>query len=365
MRRAALVSVLLLNACGRHTLVGAPEVADLQFPRDHGAHPAQTEWWHFHGHLTDARGGVHDFFLGFVRWHTDEDRLLFLPVRLFVDPGQAAVFSLTDRAGRRYRDREKYAFPDVWAASAEVGRLSLRHDDWWARDTREGTRLYASAPGATLELVLGEGKPTVLEGDNGRFETPPHLFYTLPRLPASGTLTLDGERLAVRGDAWVKHEWGFLYSDDTAGWLWFGVQLDDGTEVQVGLIKDRAWQPKKGSFAELIDAQGVAERLELSELGVLQGGETWTSERSGLTWPVHWRLELPSRRGHLELKTTVPGQELYSFPTPMWAGAMEVQGAVDGHAVRGNAMVEMFGVEQPFFRPLFRSGPPAATKGKP
>lgn len=367
LRRAAILAVaLLLSGCARHALVGAPAVADIRFPRDHGAHASQTEWWHFHGHLTDTKGRLHDFFLGFVRWHTDEDRVLFVPIRFVVDPGQAALFCLTDREARKYRSREKYAFPDVWAASAADSYLALRHDDWSVTATPAGMHLVASANGADLELMLGDGKPVVLEGKDGLFEVPPHLFYTLPRLPAVGTLTLDGERLEVRGEAWVKHEWGslFSYADDVAGWVWFGVQLDDGTDLQIGLIKDRAWQPKAGSFAEVIDATGAVQRLELTQVGVVQTGETWTSERSGITWPVHWRLELPERRGSLELSTTVPGQELFSFPSPIWAGSLEVHGTLDGHAVRGNAMAEVFGLEQPFFRSFYRPGAPQAARTK-
>ncbi|MBL8919243.1 MAG: hypothetical protein JNJ54_10310 [Myxococcaceae bacterium] len=363
MRSTALA--VLLVGCAKHALVGAPAVADIRLPVDHGAHPAQTEWWHFHGHLVDTRGHAHDFFLGFVRWHTDDDRLAFIPVRFVVDPGQAAVFCVTDRAGKQYFGREKYAFPDVWAASAATGLLDLRHDEWAVREEPDGMHLRASARGAELELVLGTGKPVVLEGENGRFETPPHLFYTLPRLPAAGTLTLDGERLEVKGEAWVKHEWGFLYGDEVAGWVWFGVQLDDGREVQVGLIKDRQWRPMAGSFAEVVERDGTARRLKLEQVGVMQTGEVWTSPRSGITWPVRWRLELPEREGALELSTTVPGQELFSFPTPIWAGSLEVRGHLEGRAVRGNAMAEVFGVEQPFFRSLYRSGPPQAARSAP
>ncbi len=363
MKLAALLLVLV--GCAKHTLVGAPAVADLRFPADHGAHPAQTEWWHFHGHLLDQKGRSHDFFLGFVRWHTDDDRLLFVPVRFAVDPGQAAVFCVTDREAKRYRGREKYAYPDVWAASAATGKLELRHDEWTVHEATDGMHLVASAQGAALELVLGKGKPVVLEGDHGRFDAPPHLFYTLPRVPAVGTLTLDGERLEVKGEAWVKHEWGFLYGDEVAGWVWFGVQLDDGREVQLGLIKDRQWRPMAGSFAEVVEPDGQVRRLELAQVGVLQTGELWTSPRSGLTWPVRWRLELPERAGALELSTSVPEQELFSFPTPIWAGSLEVRGMLDGKAVHGSAMAEVFGLEQPFFRALYHSGPPGAARSAP
>jgi len=120
-----------------------------------------------------------------------------------------------------------------------------------------------------------------------------------------------------------------------------------------------------GSFAEVIDAQGESHKLDLSKVGVVQVGEVWTSERTGVTWPVRWRLEIPERQGSLELSTTVPQQELFAFPVPMWAGSLEVRGTFEGRPVRGNAMAEVFGVEQPFFRSLYSSGPPPAAKGKP
>ncbi|MHB8875857.1 MAG: lipocalin-like domain-containing protein [Myxococcaceae bacterium] len=360
MTRALIFVALLSAGCARHALQRAPEVADIQLPRDHGAHLSQTEWWHFHGHLTDKRGRQYDFFLGFVRWHTDEDRFLFFPVRFAVDPGQLAVFSVTDREAGRFHEREKYAYPDVWAASAAAGKLELRHDEWSARGSPEGMRLYASTGGAELELTLGDGKPLVREGRDGLFDVPPtpHLFYTLPRMPAAGHLTLDGERLEVSGLAWVKHEWGYLYAERLAGWVWFGVQLDSGEELQVGLLRDREWQEVEGSFAEVIDKDGVARRLDLSGVGVVQTGEVWTSPRTGVTWPIRWTLELPERRGSLVLSTTVPGQELWAFPSPIWAGSLEVKGTLDGRPVKGQAMAEIFGLEQPFLRRFYTSGAP-------
>ncbi|GMU60912.1 MAG: hypothetical protein AMXMBFR34_26750 [Myxococcaceae bacterium] len=354
-------ALLFVSLCScAHQLEGAPAVANITLPADHGAHLAQTEWWHFHGHLRDARGRKYDFFLGFVRWHTDGDRFLGVPVRLAVDPGQVAVFCVTDEHGRRYFGREKYAFPDVWAASAATGRLELSHDDWTAKGTARGMALSASTRDAELSLTLGEGKPVVLEGEGGRFvaDGTAHLFYTLPRLPASGALTLDGERVAVTGEAWVKHEWGFLYSERIAGWTWFGAQFDDGTELQIGLIRDHEWREVDGSFAELIEADGAVRRLELTRVGVMQTGEAWTSPSTSITWPVRWRLELPEERGVLELTTDVPQQELDAFPAAIWAGSFAVRGELRGRAVRGRAMVEVFGLSQPYLRRFFSSGPP-------
>lgn len=361
MRRPALLA-LALCACLPHHL--EPAGATIALPRDEGAHPAQTEWWHFHGHLVDERGERYDFFLGFVRWHTDEDRFLGVPVRWAVDPGQIALFSVTDRARGRYHSRDKYAYPDIWAATAAQGHLRLRHDDWSAESRPEGTVLHAAARGAELDLTLGSGKPVVLEGRGGLLQVPPnsHHFYTQTRLPAAGTLEIDGRRLAVHGDAWAKHQWGYLYGEQLAGWVWFGAQLSDGREVQVALLRDRLWRQVDGSFAEVVDPDGTVQHLELGRVGVVQTGETWRSPRSGVCWPVGWRLELPERNAVLELSTPVPGQELWVFPSAMWAGAMEISGRFDGEPVRGQAMAEIFGADPPFLRRFFRSGRPDARE---
>jgi predicted secreted hydrolase len=55
----------LLAVAGWETVVTAPM---LQFPRDHGAHPAfHTEWWYATGQLGDAGGRRYGFQLTFFR----------------------------------------------------------------------------------------------------------------------------------------------------------------------------------------------------------------------------------------------------------------------------------------------------------
>jgi len=362
LRLGAALLALWASACSPHVLRAADPSRGVRLPEDHAAHgDAQTEWWHFHGHLTDAAGRRFDWFLGFVKQHTDLDRVAYLPVRWFVDPFYASYFTVTDRARGEFHVREKHSFPDTWTASARHDRLALRHDSWSATMTDGGVmEIRAATPQARLELELRPLKAAALVGKRGYLEVPPrssHYYYSLPRLTASGTITIDGEKRKVRGLGFLKHEWGFLYTEHLDGWLWFGVQLSSGADLQIGLIFDREWNMAEGSFAVVQEIDGRLTPLDLRQVGVLESGATWRSPRTKTVYPVGWTLHLPGR-GTLTLRAPVEAQEMAVFPANMWAGGLEVAGIFDGQRVSGDCFAEVMGLSRPFGRSLLRSGKP-------
>ena len=366
---AVLLAAGLAAGCSRHTLRGADRQVGVRLPRDHAAHAdAQTEWWHVHGHLADEEGRRYDFFLGFVRQHTDEDRLAFLPLRWLSDPVQVALFTLTDRAAGTFDQRDKVAWPDVWAAGADGDVLDLHHDSWWLVARPEGGMTLRAATGRSeLQVVLEGGKPPARMGDDGYLHVPPdssHYYYSLPRLDARGTVTIDGQERAVQGRAWFKHEWGFLYSDAYAGWLWLGLQLSNGKEVVVALIYDRQWNLAEGSFAVVVEPGGVVHPVGLTAVEVVDAGETWRSPQTRTAYPTRWIVRIPEREAWFVLQTPVPGQELMALPANLWAGALEVRGTIDGDEVTGDAFVELLGLDEPFGRSLFVSGRHAQADGE-
>jgi predicted secreted hydrolase len=362
MARALLGALLLLSGCARHVLREADPARGVQLPADHGAHAdAQTEWWHFHGHVVDDVGRRYDWFLAFIKQHTDHDRILFLPVRWFVDPFHAAYLTVTDRERGELHLRQKYSFPDTWAASARADALGLRHDSWSARMNEAGiVDLRASTSRARIELQLRPIKAAARLGKHGYLHVPPsssHYYYSIPRLATEGTLTIDGRRRPVRGIGWLKHEWGVLDTDHLDGWTWFGVQLSSGHDLEIGLIFDRQWNLAPGSFAVVEEPDGRVSALEVRTIGVSQSGAIWRSPRTNQVYPTGWVLELPGR-GTLTLRAAVDAQEMVVFPANMWAGGMHVSGLFDGRRVTGDCFAEVVGLDRPFGRSLFRSGRP-------
>ncbi len=362
------VALLLLAGCAlastgcAHALNGAERERGVQLPRDHAAHDdAQTEWWHLHGHVQTDDGRRFDWFFGFVKQHTDLDRVAFLPVHWFVDPFYTSYFTVTDRSAGTFHVREKHAFPDVWAASCDSRQMSMRHDSWSARRRDDGViDLQANTLQSELTVQLTPLKPPALLGDGGYLHVPPrssHYYYSIPRMAAEGTLIIDGERHQVRGLAWLKHEWGFLYTDQLEGWLWFGVQLSSGQELEIGLIYDKLWNLAPGAFAVVEESDGSVTPLPVSQLDIRESGDIWRSPRTDTVYPTGWSIDIPGR-GHLVLKAAVAGQEMVVFPANLWAGGVEVSGYFDGAEVTGDAFVELLGLDAPFGRSWFESGRP-------
>ncbi len=80
-------------------------------------------------------------------------------------------------------------------------------------------------------------------------------------MAATGTVTLGGETLEVEGDAWFDHQWGDFISVGGGGWDWFAVNLDDGTDLTLSLVRaaDGTYPLVYGT---LVDADGTARHLD-------------------------------------------------------------------------------------------------------
>ncbi len=360
-RRAVLLSALPALACAGHSLRAADPNHVLSFPRDHAAHDAQTEWWHFHGHVIGANGRAYDWFLAFIKQHTDLDSVLGIPVHAFVDPFQVAFFVVTDRTAQTFFVRERHNFPDTWAAHADSTRLDVRHNDWSAVQADDGDILVeASSLGNGLRLRLRAEKPPSLIGSDGYLYVPPRSsthYYSLPRMTAIGQIDIDGATVDVSGTGWFKHQWGFMYDERLTGWVWFGVQLTNGVELEIAVIQDQDRNLAEGGFATIRERDGRLTQHQIRTVTIAETGDTWRSPRTGAVYPIGFRVGLPGR-GSLTLKASVPHQEMVVFPANLWAGTMEVTGAFDGERVGGNAFVEVVGIDEPFGRSLLASGKP-------
>ncbi|PYQ68234.1 MAG: hypothetical protein DMF54_01455 [Acidobacteria bacterium] len=259
----------------------APSVT---FPRDHGLHPnVPVEWWYYTGHLADARGRAYGFQLTFFR----------------VRDVHLAHFAWTDVSRRTFRYVEKTHLGVPGIASASEKGLDVSNEDWSAREGRGGAQeLSASGPDGELELTLSPVKPPVLHGENGlsRKGAGPREFsqyVSITRLAARGSLARGGRREPLSGTAWFDHEWGSgVLPAGAAGWDWFALQLDDGSELMLYRMRrtDGSATPfsRRGGAGALErrDSLGVAD-LDLAPFArALPGGLAYRG-----------RLDRPRRLG--------------------------------------------------------------------
>lgn len=254
----------------------------LQFPRDHGAHPAsRIEWWYATGWVVavpveQASAGATD---GWPVTAPEDARLIgfqvtFFRIRTGLGDGLAGRFvprqllfahaAISEIGAGRHRHAERLA---RWSgaddthlraralradADIAVGGWSLRRDE--AADASHGPRVawHTAIDGGDFgfDLALRRTQPVLLQGDAGFSRKGPQEaqashYLSEPHLRVQGRLRLEAAAglyptpagqpkavpsgHAVRGRAWLDQEWSDeLLHPDAVGWDWIGINLFDG-----------------------------------------------------------------------------------------------------------------------------------------
>ncbi|HWI78665.1 MAG TPA: carotenoid 1,2-hydratase [Ramlibacter sp.] len=322
--------------------------AKLEFPRDHGAHPAfRTEWWYITG---QARSGERDFGfqVTFFRSRVDETRAMHS--RFAAKQLVFAHAALTDVSGRRLWHDQRIAREGFDIALAAQGDTQVRLRDWSLQ--RQASGAYAARiPGGefALDLQCAPTQPVLLQGRDGLSRKGPRpeeasYYYSQPQLAVSGELILQGKRFAAVGKAWLDHEWSEELLDPQAvGWDWIGMNLDDGSALTAFRLRKQdgsaLWDG--GSFRAAKGSTYVFSRGE----AVFSPQRRWTSPLSGAVYPVEWIVRTPA--DFYTVKAVVDNQELDSRASTgsiYWEGLSDL---FDSNGKRvGRGYLEMTGYSQ-------------------
>lgn len=307
------------------------------FPRDHAAHPEyQTEWWYYTGHLMAGDERRYGFELTFFRVglrRQPRSRSAWALRDVYF-----AHFALTDESRRQFRVADAISRGALGMAGALTDRYHVWIDDWHATLDEETHHLRAARSEWALDLRLRSTKPPVVHGIDGvsrkaKGRGRASHYYSLTRLEGSGELRLGEERLAVAAQAWMDHEWGSnQLSPEQVGWDWFSLQLDDGRELMLYLMRRRDGSVEPVSSGTLVAPDGSARHLRLEEFNVTATGD-WKSPTTGGLYPSGWRVRVPIANLELSLTPTLPDQEVVPRGTAgiaYWEGAVRVTGNAAG-----------------------------------
>lgn len=324
----------------------------LRFPADHGAHPAfKNEWWYFTGNLrTPGRrhfGFQFTLFRSAVspkppasdsHWATNQVYLAHLAV--------------TDTESGRLLSDERFARGALGLAGVSPDPFRAWLEDWQVSATAtcgECLEVILSAKSERfgLTLTLRNSKPPVLHGNAGlslKSESGDNAshYYSYPRLRVEGLISTGDDAHHVGGDAWFDHEWSTSSLEaDQVGWDWFSIQLNDDTELMLFQLRHADAKDKHFLYGTYIDEQGRSSSLPPDGFD-LTPTATWRSPVSGATYPVAWRIRVPSRHLSLALRAVTEAQELdRSFR--YWEGAVQVRGNRQGREIGGHGYLELTG----------------------
>lgn len=355
-----ILAVMLPAQAASEWRAAAPD-RPVRLPADHASHPEyKTEWWYYTGHLDGADGRKYGYELTFFRQglNTKADPRS----RWSIDHVYLAHFAVTDVDGKRFRYAERLNRGGLGVAGARTDRYEVWNDDWRATADGKGTthRLEAADKDMAIDLTLVSRKPPVLHGQSGysrkgACDTCASHYYSLTRLAATGTLTLDGRQILVKGSSWMDHEFSSgLLQPEQRGWDWFSLQFDDGTELMMFQLRRKDGTLSAESSGTWVEVDGSTRPLSRDEFTVTPR-RRWRSPASGAEYPTAWQVTVPSRSLTLDVDALLDEQELLtegSTRVTYWEGAIAVKGKRGDKAVTGRGYVELTGYDKAFDRRL-------------
>ena len=362
----------------------------LQFPADHAAHPeTRTEWWYVTGHLArepaprplsaatpgSAGGGPsvapsaptlpppsdepdHGFQLTFFRSRTGLAEGLasrFAARQLVFAHAALSDLGRDGRPAHLFHDqrtaREGFGLAQV--PRPGDARQAVVLQDWQlvrepaAADGRSRLTLQVRTPDYALDLRLAGTQPVMLQGEAGYSRKGPapgeaSHYYSEPQLAVAGTLVRAGAPArAVRGRAWLDHEWSDAYLPQGAvGWDWIGIDLLDGGALMAFQMRGADGRVLWAGGARRT-AGGAVRAFSPDEVR-FTAGRTWRSDATQARYPVAWTVATPA--GTHQLRALLDAQELDSRASTggvYWEGVAELLDA-SGHRV-GVGYLEMTG----------------------
>ena len=180
-----------------------------------------------------------------------------------------------------------------------------------------------------IHLTLASQKPPMAVGGKGEtgLHSPTDMYYfSLTRCSVAGTIdTGNGRETITGGQGWFDHQWGNSWVASNNGWDWWGVQLDDGTDIlffrQRDLKTGRVFFPL-ATFMDKQGRQSVTKKIVFTPAPKAY----WKSAKSGVTYPLGWDVSFPEKNLSLHLTAAVQNQEMPILGpgTGIWEGLCHV-----------------------------------------
>lgn len=324
------LAALLGVSCGGASSTAALLVA---LPQDEAPHDTGIEWWYFNGLLTDGAGN--DYSYHFVTFRSKSEG--------YVVPHLLQA-SLGVHSGPSHYTGENVLLKPLEPAATGV---DVRVAGWEMRGDGSFYRLKFDLGGHSLEFEATPTRPPVLHQVTGLVSLGPvgdTFYYSRTRLDIIGTIQTGGVRRTLTGTSWMDHQWGDV-AGQGIGWDWASLQLDDGSDLMAFLV----WDPKDhqvfARYATLVTGDGAVRYLSDGELAFTASG-SWTSQQTGIVYPMNWRITADSLGLDLALTPVLKNAEFADsdyIPVPYWEGAVTVEGTRDGNDVTGRGFVELVG----------------------
>lgn len=305
---------------------------------------AETEWWYYHGHLhTDA--GEFGFHLVFFRRCTKKIKIgRIIHGRHFYDNAWFAHLSICDVKTKTFHYGERRS-----GRGSSTSIPSVQVAEWSVYESNGVHQLSAVSNAYQLDLELTPAKATSKNHINNAFVKTPGdetTYQTITRMHVQGQLTVNGTRYPTKGTAWMDRESGsFKLNQHLSGWDWFAIQTQDQHELMIYRMRDVKGNTTPRSIAVISQPDGSSETSSLDDWQIVPT-RYWLSKKTGIRYPVDWRitetnmkidLRLTARVDHAEMDARGSSYMIY------WEGPVAVSGTMSGKEIQASAYMELVG----------------------
>ena len=324
-----------------------------RFPEDHAAHPGyRIEWWYITGNLktktdqpdTSAEYGYQiTFFRTALQAKPTNRKSTWASSHIWM-----AHLAVSDINQQQHYQQQRLSRESLGLAGFQQTPFKIWLEDWQITAADNGDfpwKITAKDRKFSIDLTVNPSKPAVLQGDHGLSQKSAEVgnasyYYSFTRLNTTGTLTIAGNQQQVEGLSWLDREWSSsALGKDQVGWDWFSLQLNSGEELMFYRLRNKTGQSDRFSRGKWIKHNGdtidlTNDDVELTEL------EYWQSN-TGKTYPISWKLSIPSRSQNLIVKAAIKDQ-LMRTSIHYWEGAVTVHAENSQHLI-GKGYLEMTG----------------------
>jgi len=364
---AAACVISMVNAAEPTGYLSVTGPCNLNFPRDHGPHPGyRTEWWYYTGNLQSESGEKYGFQLTFFRSQIsppDERQNWPQPTSAWrtqqVYLAHSAISNITEKQHLQAELISREALN--MAGSKQIEDTTTLFLKNWSADIGPAQHLLTvNSDGFSYELALTPEKPPVLHGIAGyslRGSTAERAscYYSFTRLNAEGKLSIGENIVAVKGSAWMDHEYSTaMLEPGLQGWDWFSLQLSDKTEVMAFVLRKEEGGIDPASSATVIGNQGQNRHISNDEF-VLTVRNTWKSPHTKAVYPAGWRMQILPSLLDLTIIPNLADQEMHTSGSTgviYWEGSVSIEGTRAGQPVVGQGYVELTGYDKTFDKPM-------------
>ena len=299
----------------------------VNLPADDAPHQTASEWWYYNGHLQTESGKHYAFHY-----------VVFLTQRL--KNHTIAHVSFTNKATGKYFAHQKRTAGNPSHGTVDLFYYTL--GDWLMSGGDGKDKLRVNTPEFSFDLHLRSSVPTVFQGGTGLLDfkqAGESYYYTRPRMKITGIAGPMGKEERVSGIAWFDHQWGDFYTTDMR-YNWFALQLDDGADIMIFEITS---QGKPILFEGTYTKAGKTSVINNDQFNT-QATSHWTSKKSGVRYPMGWKVNIPDRDVALTLVPIIQTSEFDGISTMLsryWEGAVKISGTQTGQG-----FVEMHGYDR-------------------